>query len=77
MADTKEVRDIKRQRREAAASLDLSYAFEDIAKKHKLRGWEAVAVLQEMAFKYVDAAIKTIDMRDEKRARARRKSARA
>jgi len=73
MADTKEVRDIKSRRRVVAASLDLSYAVEEIAKKHKLRGWEAVTVLQEMAFKAVSSVIDSED----KRARARRKSARA
>lgn len=72
MADTKEIQDIKRQRREAAASLDLSYAFEEIAKKHKLRPWESVVVLQEMAFKLTYAQIKIESKRD----RARRKSAR-
>ena len=73
MADTKEVRDIKRRRRVVAASLDLSYAVEPIVGKHKLRPWEAVEVLQEMAFKYVNVAIKIED----RRARERRKSARA
>jgi|ERR1700675_142990 hypothetical protein len=71
--DTKELREVKKARRLAQASLDLSYAMEDIAKKNKLRGWEAVQLLQEMAFKAVHVVINSED----KRARAKRKSARA
>jgi hypothetical protein len=54
-----------------AASLDLSYAFEDIAKKNKLRGWEAVTVLQEAAFKQVHAVIGCMEKRDRNRKSAR------
>ena len=73
MADTKEMREVKKARRLAQASLDLSYAMEDIVKKNKLRGWEAVTLPQEMAFKAVNVVIK----QEEKRDRSRRKSARA
>lgn len=58
MSDSKELRQIKRQRRIAAASLDFMDAFEAIAKKHKLRVWEAVELLQEQVFRYVNAGIK-------------------
>ena len=70
---TKELREVKSRRRVVEASLDLSYAMEDIAKKRKLRGWEAVTVLQEAAFKAVS---RVIDSKD-KCVRAKRKSARA
>ena len=66
---TKELREIKSRRRVVEASLDLSYAMEDIAKKRKLRGWEPVTVLQEAAFKAVSRVIDN--------ARPKRKSARA
>lgn len=69
----RELAEINKGRRLAQASLDLSYAMEDIAKKNKLRGWEPVQLLQEMAFKAVHVVLKTED----KRARARHKSARA
>jgi hypothetical protein len=72
-ASRKELAEINKGRRLAQASLDLSYAMEDIVKKNKLRGWEAVQLLQEMAFKAVNCVLKIED----KRVRARRKSARA
>ena len=64
----KELAEVKKARRLAQASLDLSYAMEDIVKKNKLRGWEAVTLLQEMAFKAVNVVIK----QEEKRGRAKR-----
>ena len=70
MRDNKEMREVKKARRLAQASLDLSYAMEDIVKKNKLRGWEAVQLLQEMAFKAINVAIK-------QRENGRRKSTRA
>ena len=69
---TKELREIKARRRVVEASLDLSYAIEDIVKKRKLRGWEPVSILQEMAFKMTFAQIEIETKRD----RAKRKSTR-
>ena len=70
-ASRKELAEINKGRRLAQASLDLSYAMEDIAKKNKLRGWEPVQLLQEMAFKAVHIVLKTEDKRDRKRKSAR------
>lgn len=50
--------EIEKGRRLAQASLDLSYAMEDIAKKNGLDGWEIVQLLHEMAYKAVTVAIK-------------------
>ena len=73
MADTKEIREVKSRRRVLEASLDLNESVRNIIQLRKLRPWEVVEVLQEMAFKFVNAAIKL----EQKRGRAKRKSARA
>ena len=54
-----ELAEIEKGRRLAQASLDLSYAVEDIAKKNKLSGWETVQLVQELSHKAVMIAVKT------------------
>jgi hypothetical protein len=53
-----ELRQIKQQRRMAAASLDFSKAFEEIRQRHKLGDWEAVELLQEQAQLYLKVFVR-------------------